>query len=141
MINASQKYKILFETKDGKKEYYLITTGALRKREVRRPKVPGNEEYGYIVDVFDGGPCVEQELKNIRAVKESRTAKVMISQENQCQGRYLVANPRLDCFRVIQGPVSIKAAGKLGITKQIAETIKVNRGNKVRYVTLKLKKQ
>lgn len=92
-----------------------------------------------IVDVFDGGPCVEQELKNIRAVKESRTAKVMISQENQCQGRYLVANPRLDCFRVIQGPVSIKAAGKLGITKQIAETLKVNRGDKVRYVTLKLK--
>ncbi len=93
-----------------------------------------------IIDVFDGGPCVEAELSEIRAVRENREAKVMISGDDKCQGHYMVANTRLDCFRVVQAPVCEKPKGKVGITAQTAKALGVNRGDTVRYVTLKLKK-
>jgi arginine N-succinyltransferase len=93
-----------------------------------------------VVDVFDGGPCLEAELCEIRAVKESRVAKVMISRDDQCKGHYIVANTRLDCFRVVQAPVSEKGKGKVGITARTAKALGVNRGDTVRYVTLKKKK-
>ncbi|MCH7806027.1 MAG: arginine N-succinyltransferase [Proteobacteria bacterium] len=93
-----------------------------------------------IVDVFDGGPCVEAELSKIRAVRESREAQVMISRDDKCQGRYLVANTRLDCFRVVQAPVREKGKGKVGITAKTARALGVKRGGRVRFVTLKKKK-
>jgi len=93
-----------------------------------------------IVDVFDGGPCVEAKLSEIRAVKESVEADVVISGADQCQGRYMVANPRLDSFRVVQAPVAVKGKGKVGITAEVAKALNVKRGDKVRYVTLKPKK-
>ena len=93
-----------------------------------------------IIDVFDGGPCVEAELSEIRAVKESKEAAVMISGDDKCQGRYMVANTRLDNFRVVQSPVNEKGKGKVGIPASVAKALDVKRGDVVRFVTLKSKK-
>ena len=90
-----------------------------------------------IIDIFDGGPCLEAQLPEIRAIKESREAAVQIVAEEDCVGRFLVANPSLDGFRVGQGPVKELAAGKVGIPEKMAAGLNVKAGENVRYVTLK----
>ena len=90
-----------------------------------------------IIDIFDGGPCLEAQLPEIRAVKESRQAEVEYVAEDDCEGRYLIANPNLQGFRVGQGPVKEMAAGKIGIPEKMAEGLNIKAGENVRYVTLK----
>jgi len=92
-----------------------------------------------IVDVFDGGPCLEAKLAEIRAVNESKLAEVKIAGEDQCQGRYLVANPSLNGFRVCQSPVQEMNGGGVGIPGAVAKALNIKAGAAVRFVTLKRK--
>ena len=92
--------------------------------------------YNNIIDVFDGGPCVEAQLTDIRAVKESKVAKVNIIKEGDGEGRFLIANPGLASFRAIQGTL-LEKDKSVGLTSQQAEGLEVRKGDKVRYVSLK----
>ena len=93
--------------------------------------------FNNIVDVFDGGPCVEQQLPEIRAVKESAIAKVDIVPEGKGEGRFLIATTKLKGFRAIHGPILEKARGVIGLTKAQAAALEVRKGGKVRFVSLK----
>ena len=107
------------------------STGALKLLESE------GFEQKFIVDVFDGGPCLEAELSEIRAVKESKLAKVEIIMDGKGEGRFLVAKPGLKNFRAIQGTMLEKDRDVVGLTKEQAAALDVKKGDKVRYVSLK----
>jgi len=93
------------------------------------------------VDVFDGGPCLDADQDKVRAIVESKMAKVAIVPAADCKGRHLIANPALDHFRVISGGLKEIKKGEVGISKEQAETLGVKKGEKVRYVVLVSRKK
>lgn len=92
------------------------------------------------VDVFDGGPCLDADQDQVRAIVESKVAKVFIAKETSCHGRHLISNPRLDHFRVVSGGISEAKKGEVGITREKAKLLGVKKGDKVRTVPLVSKK-
>jgi arginine N-succinyltransferase len=88
------------------------------------------------IDVFDGGPCLDAAKKDIRAIAESKTAKIEFAGPKDCHGRFLVANPSLANFRAVQGPAAEGKKGKLGVTREAAKALGVREGDLVRYVEL-----
>ncbi len=88
------------------------------------------------VDVFDGGPCIDADRKDIRAIAESKTAKIEFAAPKDCHGRFLVANPGLEQFRVVQTPIAKGNKGRIGVTKEAAKTLGRKEGDTVRYVEL-----
>lgn len=59
-------------------------------------------QYKNYVDIFDAGPTLEAEIKNLRAVKDSRVCKVDIVEQLQASSEsYLVANDHYEQYRVI----------------------------------------
>ncbi len=62
-------------------------------------------ENGGLVDLFDGGPTIECDLKNIRAIRESKSGQVGTIAETVEEGsRQIISNSRLD-FRTCLGHV------------------------------------
>lgn len=92
------------------------------------------------VDVFDGGPCLDADQDQVRAIVESKVTKVFIAKETSCHGRHLISNPRLDHFRVVSGGISEAKKGEVGITREKAKLLGVKKGDKVRTVPLVSKK-
>ena len=90
---------------------------------------------GYI-DIFDGGPTVETELKEIRAVKESVTVPVSIRTPPSEGDYYLVSNRRLQGFRcgLVQLPGAVDE--RLEIDAVLAQELEVADEDTVRIVSL-----
>lgn len=89
------------------------------------------------IDIFDGGPCIEAKVSEIRAIRESKTAKLDVVPAKDCTGRYLISNPALNSFRCLQGGIREQGKGVVGVTAETAEALLVKKGGKIRYVTLK----
>ncbi len=106
------------------------STGARRILESEGLKFRGK------VDVFDGGPCLDADQGQVRAIKNSKTAKVVYASAGTCKGRYLISNPALAHFRAISGPAATAKKGEIGLTKDQARALGVKKGGKVRYVEL-----
>lgn len=87
------------------------------------------------IDIFDGGPKIEVETREIRSIKSSVVATVaeILPTIDSCQ--YLVSNNRLD-FRACIAPIQIEMNNNVAINSETAEAIKINVGDKIRYVTL-----
>ncbi|MEG2722638.1 MAG: arginine N-succinyltransferase, partial [Acinetobacter sp.] len=90
---------------------------------------------GY-VDIFDAGPTLEAEIKDLRAVQDSRVCKVRLVPEVQ-EGtiRYLVAN---DCYQHYRAILVSNQAdhASLPLTAAQAEALGVEAGQCVRLLPL-----
>lgn len=93
--------------------------------------------FNNIIDIFDAGPCVEAKIADIRAVKESRTAEVAAANDGKTEGRYLVANPTLDSFRVVLCPLEMKGKDAIGVPAEALKALQLKAGDKARFVSLK----
>lgn len=86
------------------------------------------------LDVFDGGPLIEAETKEIRSVKESIVDHVAEISDRPIEGsRYILSNNRLNfraCFAVIQH----KGHQGISITAETAEALQVRVGDPIRYI-------
>jgi len=90
---------------------------------------------GY-VDIFDAGPTLEAEVKNLRAVKESQTCAVkIVSSLPEATGRYLVANDRYHDYRAILIQHAADA-DNLSLTAEQAYALGVQAGQSIRMLPL-----
>ena len=90
---------------------------------------------GY-VDIFDAGPTLEAEVKNLRAVKDSRTCAVKIVPNlPEATGRYLVANDRYLDYRAILIQHAANA-DSLSLTAEQAYALGVQAGQSIRMLPL-----
>lgn len=108
--------------------------------EHTRPALKILQDEGFeccdMVDIFEAGPVVRCPLSDIRAVRESRTAKVVAGEVDANAETWLIANTR-EPFRAGKGPMQITAAGEIIIPMDLAAALLVKAGDSVRCVPLK----
>ncbi|MEZ8105741.1 MULTISPECIES: arginine N-succinyltransferase [Vibrio] len=86
---------------------------------------------GY-VDIFDAGPTVECDLRNIDSVRDSIRAKVVIAEHSSSQA-YLMGNTSFENFRAVAAKGAYDLASESVIlSSEVAEALEVNEGDFVR---------
>lgn len=108
------------------------TVPALRLLEAE-----GFSRRGY-VDIFDAGPTVEAELKQIRAIRDSQKYQVLI--DDECGGEsnqnYIICNTMVEGFRATQVKLTLReTANQVVITNEIAQALQVQQGDWVRLLS------
>lgn len=86
------------------------------------------------IDVFDGGPKIEAETREIRTIKESTVSQIAEIAKDLDAPKYLISNDRLD-FRACLAPLLVKKQQKLVISSESAEALQVQIGDNIRYVS------
>ncbi|HEY5716981.1 MAG TPA: arginine N-succinyltransferase [Motiliproteus sp.] len=89
---------------------------------------------GY-VDIFDAGPLLEAPINEIRAVRESRYAKVLIDDAPATGELFLVAKPAFEEFRCCLTPLQLDN-NIARLTPEVAAALQVTNGTPVRVVPL-----
>jgi len=89
---------------------------------------------GY-VDIFDGGPAIEAEVQNLRAIRDSRILELAIGEPDNQASQYLIHNRKLQDCRIIAAPAVIQDNALL-VDKISAERLNLNQGDSVRSVLL-----
>jgi arginine N-succinyltransferase len=85
------------------------------------------------IDVFDGGPKIEAEIKDIRTIKSSKVDAVVEISSRPIEGpRYILSNNRLD-FRACYSSLQYKGAKGIAIPHATAEALKLQVGDSIRY--------
>lgn len=84
------------------------------------------------VDIFDGGPTVECDVRNIESVRHSFRAKVSIAEHNSSQD-FLISNTSFEDFRATATKAAYdQASESVILTAEVAEALKVSEGDFVR---------
>ncbi|PMH46293.1 arginine N-succinyltransferase [Vibrio sp. 10N.286.49.B3] len=101
-----------------------------------RPALKLLEQEGFCnrgyVDIFDGGPTVECDLRNITSVQHSFKAKVQIGEHASMQ-QFLIANSSFENFRATVGQAAYDPVSQhVVLCPKVAEALVVNEGDMVR---------
>ncbi|MCV2401843.1 arginine N-succinyltransferase [Marinomonas sp. C2222] len=90
---------------------------------------------GY-VDIFDAGPTVECDIRNISSIRNSFRARVEIG-EHASTENYLIANTSCEDFRAVAQPASYnKETQTVVVSKDAADALQVNAGEFVRMLSI-----
>ncbi|TPH17644.1 arginine N-succinyltransferase [Litorilituus lipolyticus] len=101
---------------------------------VRLLEAEGFSRRGY-VDIFDGGPTVEADIKNIKTINKSKRCQVIIG-DVQSTDNYIICNSDVANFRATQAPLSLRAtAEQVVISQEVADALLVKEGDWVRLVS------
>ena len=102
-------------------------------------------EFNHYIDIFDGGPSVGTKIKNIRAVRESKTYRVGISDQTPApdfsvkHGLLMVSNRQLSEYRVLLVDQGAAGDDTLWLKPAQANILNVGEGDTVRAVSLRPK--
>ncbi len=108
------------------------TVPALRLLEAE-----GFSRRGY-VDIFDGGPTVEAERSQIKAVRESNKYQVLVDDAygEDSQQKYIICNTKVENFRATQVKLTLReTANQVVITHDVAQALQVQQGDWVRLLS------
>lgn len=105
-----------------------------------RPALRLLEEEGFswrgYVDIFDAGPSVECDLRQIRTVRNSRQLKVHVGDPVN-GGTHLISNTRFDGFRALIGDLAVnEEKAQAVMTEEVARLLMVEDGDTVRVVEI-----
>ncbi len=90
-------------------------------------------QYRGYVDIFDGGPTVECEIENIRAVRESRLMTVRVGDMPEADSKFIISNTKLAEYRAISADLSVSdESEEVVISTELADRLMVNEGGQVR---------
>ena len=92
-------------------------------------------EFRGVVDIFDGGPAVHCDTKNIRTISESKSLTVGQIAEQVQGDMYVVSNSNID-FRCCLTPLLIDG-DQVTLSKDVADGLNTKIGDEVRIVSLK----
>jgi arginine N-succinyltransferase len=90
---------------------------------------------GY-VDIFDGGPTVEAQLKDIRPVRDSVTLPITVGKMPKEGEHHLISNRKLQDFRCCLAKLPLPMGNKITIDKRLAKALEVGSEDTVRLVPL-----
>ena len=87
------------------------------------------------IDIFDGGPRIEAETKQIRSIKDSVVAELTsVSRQPIDSPRYIISNNRLN-FRACYGTLQKTAENGIVLPSDIAAALQIKVGDFIRYVS------
>ncbi|PMJ89341.1 arginine N-succinyltransferase [Vibrio sp. 10N.261.55.A7] len=88
------------------------------------------------VDIFDAGPTVECDARNIESVRHSFRAKVVISEHTSADD-YLISNTSFEDFRATAGKAAYdQASDSVILSPEVAKALKVQQDDYVRMLAL-----
>ncbi len=91
---------------------------------------------GY-VDIFDGGPTVECNLEDIRAVRKSRLLTVEVGKPAQSQTHHIMANTKVADFRAMAVDLDINPEqSSVVLSQETADALLVKAGEQVRVLPM-----
>lgn len=109
-------------------EVHAKTLPALKLLEAE-----GFSSRGY-VDIFDAGPTVEAQAKDIRTIKDSKRCQVIIG-DVSATDNYIICNTEISDFRAVQAPLSLRETAKqVVITDKVAKALNVAEGDWIRLI-------
>ena len=85
----------------------------------------GFQHIGY-VDIFDAGPTLEAQLKDVSSVKNSQVCKVKIAQPKKDAALFLISNTKLSLFRSSIVAVSFDENGNALINQETAQGLQLH---------------
>ncbi|MFW1678277.1 arginine N-succinyltransferase [Pontibacter sp. JAM-7] len=90
------------------------------------------------VDIFDAGPTLTAPLKKIRSIRQSRCARVSITDtgHSNLHAEYLLSNERIAEFRCTFAPARLRT-GRVEISPVVAAMLNVSDQDLIRIVELK----
>ncbi len=92
--------------------------------------------YRHYIDIFDGGPTLECDLDQVRAIRDSRMVEVAIGQPaRDSQPLCLVANENYHHFRALLVAANPRAS-RIVLDGATADALKCSSGDRVRLVRL-----
>lgn len=101
------------------------------KPAIRLLEAEGFSRRGY-VDIFDGGPTVEANIHNIRAINQSKRCQVIIG-DVESSDNYIICNTEVTDFRATQAQISLReTAQQVVISQAVADALFVKEGDWVR---------
>ena len=111
-----------------------------KTHEKTRPALKMLQDEGFVnrgyVDIFDAGPTVECEVKNIRSVRRSQKLAVLVG-EPIGGHTYLICNTRFEQYRACYGNIRVDLdKHEAIIPPKMAAALKVENGDMVRVVDL-----
>ncbi|MGF1680995.1 arginine N-succinyltransferase [Photobacterium minamisatsumaniensis] len=105
--------------------------------EKTRPALRLLEKEGFTcrgyVDIFDAGPTVECDIRNIESVRHSKSCYVEVGLPAKSQD-CIVSNTSFSQFRAVTGKVGIKGDTAV-ISAEMAQALQVQHGDQVRLIT------
>ncbi|WP_261841139.1 arginine N-succinyltransferase [Aliamphritea ceti] len=90
---------------------------------------------GY-VDIFDGGPTLEAQTNDIRAIQESQYVKVQVSNRAPEGELYLVSTTDFSDFRCCMTALTPVGKHVAALSQEVADALQINDGSTVRVVPL-----
>lgn len=106
------------------------------KPALRMLQKEGFKHKGY-VDLFDAGPTIESPRDNIKTVQNSHLAEVDIAQVQSKQA-FALCNGKVSDFRATytKAVAVDQDSGRIRMSEDVANALKVTRGESVRFVAL-----
>ncbi|MGF1699939.1 arginine N-succinyltransferase [Photobacterium makurazakiensis] len=105
--------------------------------EKTRPALRLLEKEGFTcrgyVDIFDAGPTVECDIRNIESVRHSKLCYVEVGLPAKSQD-CIVSNTSFSQFRAVAGKVGIEGDNAV-ISAEMAQALQVQHGDQVRLIT------
>ena len=85
-----------------------------------------------LVDILDGGPCMEVLAKKIPIVKSSFKVKVEVKRSLNFSNYGFITNYSLDNFRVVRENYNLLKNNTIEISQKTAKALQISTGDKVR---------
>lgn len=102
-----------------------------------RPALQLLEQEGFCcrgyVDIFDAGPSVECDVRNIETIRHSQRCRVDIG-DHHSQQPYLVSNCALAGFRAVAASLAVNGEGRVMMTAEVAAALNVKVNDEVRVI-------
>ncbi len=92
--------------------------------------------FSHHVDIFESGPLIKADIKNIRSIRQSTRAKIKGFQDIPSgYADYIISNSRAD-FRAVKTRIHVEEDG-VWLSAKDAAGLEVHEGDSIRYVTLR----
>ncbi|WP_169543306.1 arginine N-succinyltransferase [Sneathiella aquimaris] len=94
----------------------------------------GFRKSGY-VDIFDGGPTVQCQMRNISTVQHSdrRIVSEILANDSLSDDPYMISNTNLKNYRFVRAPLILAEDSTVHITQETAETLQVEPGQTISF--------
>jgi len=126
------KYPIYVNLLDPKAQAVIAKPFHASKPAMKLLEAEGFRNQGY-VDVFDAGPTMQAETKDIRTVRESKRAPVIALKSPDGKAMHMICNTDLAKFRVAYNAIGVTNEG-VTLDKETAKLLGVTIGDMVRYI-------
>jgi arginine N-succinyltransferase len=88
------------------------------------------------VDIFDAGPTLSCPVDHIRTARDSRRTMVGKVAKTLDSELYMISSVHPNDFRICRGNLRVHENGIVDITRQVADALDLQPGDKIRYIRL-----